>query len=720
MRIRMIMKTHSYYSIFLLVLCLYGQSQAQDWLLDNKAYKAAILDHENQITVENGLIERTFTLMPNAATTSFKNVRSGDAVIRGIKPEAKLTINGVGYNVGGLHGQANYAFLLEKWTDSMTADSADFQFVGWEEKEIVPHVQWKKTRYHHPGSSVWPVPGVHLTLHFASPKTASVSASVIVHYELYDGLPVICKWIEVINSGGTSFVLDDFSSEVLAAVEYATSVDTRNINVPSADIHVETDFAFGSMYADDANDHVVHWLPDPDYLTQVNYQRNNPCLLEVSPTVGPSQRLHPNDTFTSFRTYVLPNDSYDRERQGLEIRRMYRTIAPWTTENPLMMHVRYADWESVKTAIDQAAEVGFEMLILTFGSGFNIENDSPEYLEQMKKYSEYAHSKGLEIGGYSLLASRSIDKETDVKYPLGEKARFGNSPCIGSEWGKEYFQKLYHFYEKSGFSLLEHDGSYPGDICHATHHPGHSGYEDSRWNQYQTISQFYKWCRSQGIYLNIPDWYYLTGGNKCGMGYRETNWSLPREQQVIHTRQNIYDGTWNKIGSMGWMFVPLTEYHGGGAAATIEPLHEHLDHYEKMMVSNLSAGVQACYRGPRLFDTDGTKDMVKENVRWYKEHREVLEGDLIHLRRADGRDLDYWLMVNPTGEEKGALMIFNPTDRTITKEIEVPLYYTGLSEGATIYGASDHDVINKTLSRDYTVDFTVTVEAQGWSTWFIK
>ena len=31
---------------------------------------------------------------------------------------------------------------------------------------------------------------------------------------------------------------------------------------------------------------------------------------------------------------------------------------------------------------------------------------------------------------------------------------------------------------------------------------------------------------------------------------------------------------------MGWMMVPLTEYHGGGAAATIEPLHEHLAHYE--------------------------------------------------------------------------------------------------------------------------------------------
>ena len=48
---------------------------------------------------------------------------------------------------------------------------------------------------------------------------------------------------------------------------------------------------------------------------------------------------------------------------------------------------------------------------------------------------------------------------------------------------------------------------------------------------------------------------------------RSTSRSLPRAQQIIHARQNIFDGTWDKTPSMGWMFVPLVEYHGGGAAA---------------------------------------------------------------------------------------------------------------------------------------------------------
>ena len=204
------------------------------------------------------------------------------------------------------------------------------------------------------------------------------------------------------------------------------------------------------------------------------------------------------------------------------------------------------------------------------------------------------------------------------------------------------------------------------------------------------------------MYLNVPDFYYLSGSNKCGMGYRETNWSLPRAQQVIHTRQNIYDGTWQKTPSMGWMFVPLTEYHGGGEAATIEPLDQHLDHYELMLAGNLGFGVQACYRGPRLYDTEETKALVKKWVDFYKQHREILESDLIHLRRADGRDLDYMLHVNPQLEEKGLLMIFNPLDQTVSKTIKVPLYYTGLTDKASIREKEEDSSVYR-LDRHYNV-----------------
>lgn len=914
----------------------------EDWLIKDPDINAGAFRNEkgNELIISNGIISRTFRLAPNAATVKLDNLVTGESLLRGVKPEANVKINGINYEIGGLKGQPNYAFLKPEWLDEMHASPSAMQFTGFDISEPQAPFEWKRVRPHAKGAE-WPPKGVHLRMDYKLPQPQTLLASddllpsaygrkelyktafkaldkdwkityskaherssfenegktgeiytpqntsvyiekpfnkaakiieatfdtgtdkskaygpgialvwsgktikfymrpggnayddgvpmfglwdgqrenkaaggrqvldmskpwtlriritdetvfcearpqggdwvvveklkpfetlpvavrigktngrgegidareakgelvrmhvmqyasygaldmnrsgglkeedirISVHYELYDGIPVMSKWITVENQGSQAISIDKFTSEIIAAVEYGAAVETRKFNVPKPNIHVETDYAFASFNVEDANHHAVRWEPDPEYQTQVNYLRLTPCLLKVGPEIGPAQMLHKGESFQSFRTFVMPFDSYDRERQGLALRKMYRTLAPWTTENPLMMHARFADWDRVKTAIDQSAEVGFEMVILTFGSGFNIEDDSEEYLAKMKQYADYAKSKGVEIGGYSLLASRRIGNGNDVVMPPGKRPTFGNSPCIHSEWGQQYFKKLYNFYEKTGFALLEHDGSYPGDVCTANHHPGHKGLEDSRWNQYQTIAQFYQWCRANGIYLNVPDYYYMTGSNKCGMGYREVNWSLPRDQQVIHTRQNIYDGAWQKTPSMGWMFVPLTEYHGGGVAATIEPLNEHLNHYRKMMMSNLGGGVQACYRGPRLYDTEETKAMVKASVDWFKKHREVLEGDIIHLRRADGRDLDYWLNVNPNGEEKGLLMVFNPLTRDVTKKLRIPLYYTGLKDKVMV-SVKDGEAKEYTMDRDYDVDIDVRVAA-GSYTWIL-
>jgi hypothetical protein len=201
------------------------------------------------------------------------------------------------------------------------------------------------------------------------------------------------------------------------------------------------------------------------------------------------------------------------------------------------------------------------------------------------------------------------------------------------------------------------------------------------------------------------------------MGYRETNWSLPRERQIILGRQNIYDGTWTKTPSMGWMFVPLVEYHGGGKAATLEPLSEHLDAYAAHLVQNFGAGVQACYRGPRLYDTEETKELVKETVGWYKKYRDILNSDIIHVRRPDGRDWDCILHVNPWLLQKGLAMVFNPTNKTIEKPLTLPLYFTGISDKARIRD-KEGEVITYSLDRNYRVEIPVKLAPKSF-TWFV-
>ncbi|AKP51592.1 hypothetical protein CA2015_2171 [Cyclobacterium amurskyense] len=539
---------------------------------------------------------------------------------------------------------------------------------------------------------------------------------VKIFYELYDGIPLLSKWIEVINNSGQKIVVDRFKSEILALVEAESAVDDKEI-WKKPNLSVETDFRFGGMSPDNLYSSSIAWNSDPAYKTQVNYNMKTPTLLEAYPKLGPMKTLAPGESMKSFRTWELFHDSWDRERIGMAEKRMYRSQAPWATENPIMMHVRNADNASVKKAIDQCAEVGFEMVIMTFGSGFEIENDSPENLGRMKKLADYAHEKGIALGGYSLLASRSIDKENDVVMPEGKKPRFGNSPCLESEWGQEYFKKLYAFYEKTGQDILEHDGSYPGDVCTSHNHPGHSGLDDSQWNQYETIREFYEWCRSKGIFLNVPDHYFMAGSNKTGMGYRETNWSLPRAQQEIIERQNIYDGTWQKTPSMGWMFVPLVEYHGGGKEATIEPLKDHLPHYEQRLANLFGAGVQACYRGPQLYDSPQTKAIVKKWVDFYKEHREVLDSDIVHIRRPDGKDYDGLLHVNPEGKDKGLIMLYNPLEVPVVKTIKVNLYYTGLSEQAILTNQNG-EKLSISLNRDYSISLPINIPAKSQQ-WFV-
>jgi len=690
-----------------------------DWLVKPVTRQAGIFRGScpEELVLDNGLVRRVFRLSPNAATVAIDQLSTGESLVRSVRPEAELVLDGQTLAVGGLTGQPVHNYLLPEWLPELKSDPTAFQFVGFRTNTLQPRFGWHPRQEWMTSVPPWPPPGVELTLRFEAPEGSEDlrGISVEVHHELYDGLPLLAKWFTLHNGSDRPVRLDTFKSEILACVEAASEVEEM-VRPRLPNVHVETDFTTASMSGGSAQRQTVSWLPDPSYGTQVNYLLQTPCLLECSPPLGPARTIAPGRRFESFRTWLLYYDGTDQVRQGLALGQLYRTIAPWVTENPLIFHVRSAQPDAVRAAIDQAAEVGFELVILTFGSGFNMENESLEYLDQVRQLSDYARSRGVAFGGYSLLASRSIGAEDDVINPAtgqpGGFATFGNSPCLGSRWGLDYFRKLYGFFMTTGCAVLEHDGSYPGDVCASTEHPGHEGYEDSRWRQWEIITRFYRWCRARGIYLNVPDWYFLHGSSKTGMGYRETNWSLPRAQQEIIERQNILDGTRFKTPSMGWMFVPLTEYHGGGAAATIEPLHEHRDHYERRLANLLGAGVQACFRGPRLYDTPETRDLVKYWVDWYKEHRAILDADLIPLRRADGRDWDGWLHVNPRLDTPAMAMLYNPLPEAIERTIRLPLYYSGL-EGAAQVKAGDAEWRLATLDVRSRLELVVRIPGRG-------
>ena len=706
-------------------------TSAQDWLVDEITDTTQVTTTpDGNLSIANGLVRRTFTLQPNVACVSLDELTTSTAYLRSVRPEAQVVLDGHAFWVGGLVGQPAHNYLLRSWIPSLKYQPGAFRYQSHTVGQTRPRFGWMKHPEWMSADRPWPVPGKELVFTYRLDEDAIRQAEgaagagslsylkdveVKVHYELYDAMPVFCKWITVENHSGRTVTVDHFKSEILAAMEPESTVDHR-LTWAYPNITLDTDYNFGGMSEDYVFTSSLQWKTDSLYTTQVSSEGATPCLLEVAPKVGPGQQLQPGQVFDSFRVWELLNDSWDRERKALAYRRMMRAIAPWVTENPILMHVRTSDDASVRKAIDQCADVGFEMVIMTFWSGFNAEDESEENLQRMKALADYARSKGIALGGYSLLASRHVDAQNDVVMPEGKSPRFGASPCVESQWGQDYMRKLYNLFEKTGLNVFEHDGSYPGDVCCSTSHPGHRGLADSQWNQFRTVADFYHWCRSRGIYLNVPDLYFLNGTNKVGMGYRENNWSLPRHLQEIIERQNIYDGTWLKTPSMGWMFVPLVEYHGGGKEATIEPLKEHLPHYGQRLANLFGAGVQACYRGPVLYDAPETRDLVKQWVDFYKRHRQVLDGDIIHLRRPDGTDYDAILHVNPQGKEKGLLMVYNPLEEPITRTLHIDLYYTGLQKNAYV---SCQDGKARKMKLDSRGRLTLRVEVPAKSqTWF--
>jgi hypothetical protein len=700
-----------------------GSIKKQDWLINSSGKNAGIYrsTDSKDIILSNGLVKRSFRLQPNLACMDFSNLSNNQQLIRAVSPEAKLTIDGKTYNVGGLHGQKQKAYLLYSWLDGLTANSSDFIYKSYNITPIVPHVNWKPAANEWAANTKQPT-GKMLTFSFESSLPALKGVIVHINYELYDGAPLICKWLRIENNGKETIKLNKVINEVIAAHEEESTVDGNPIEMKRPHgIYIESNYAFNNSMNARLSDQTTHWNTDSTYTSQVNYNYKTPCLLEVYPPVGPGIELAPGNTFKSIRTNELLLDSYDRDRNGLAQRMMYRKIAPWSTENPIFMHLISIDPKVVKKAVDQCAETGYEAIILSFASGFEMEDLSAENISKIKDLVDYAHSRGIMMGGYSLFSSRRINDEEDIIDPKTGKAdvhaQFGHAPCLGSNWGLAYLGKIKEFIKKTGLDIFENDGPYPGDVCASVKHPGHKGLDDSQWAQMELQKGLYRWCNENGVYVNAPDWYFLDGTNKIALGYREVNFSLPREQQVILNRQNIYDGTWEKTPAMSWGFVPLTQYQGGGAAATLEPLSEHLDSYEQLMMQYYGAGIQACYRGPRLYDTEETKKLVIKVINWYKKYRTILNSDVIHLRRADGRDWDGILHVNTNSKEKGLAMLYNPTIEKITQKIVLPLYYTGLTSKANIREKEGKST-SYNIDKNNNVTYEVTIPANGY-TWLV-
>lgn len=244
--------------------------------------------------------------------------------------------------------------------------------------------------------------------------------------------------------------------------------------------------------------------------------------------------------FSSFHVLELVTDSVDPERVGLSRHRMTRLLVPQTQENPIFMHGTKADPAEFRQEIDQIVEVGFEMFLYSFGSGFHLESWNPKYLAQIKSDIAYAHSKGIEVGGYDLICLERghVGNQWDIIDPNTKKP--GPHACFLSGWLGKLSQLVFNFINDTGLSGIETDGPYGGSECASTTHDHHTGLLDSVYQQTKAQGEFYSKLREMNVYIHQPDNFFYQGGSKTGMGYNENQYSLPRWQDLSVSRQTIY------------------------------------------------------------------------------------------------------------------------------------------------------------------------------------
>ncbi len=129
-----------------------------------------------------------------------------------MKPEATIELDGTRFPIGGLTGQQEHAYLQPEWLETMTTDPSAFQYAGYTTGAPTERFAWKRVRYYN-RNLAWPPHGVSLTINFRPPdaiRDKYPNLIVSVHYELYDGIPALCKWLSVQNGTNVPITIKSF------------------------------------------------------------------------------------------------------------------------------------------------------------------------------------------------------------------------------------------------------------------------------------------------------------------------------------------------------------------------------------------------------------------------------------------------------------------------------------------------------------------------------
>lgn len=606
----------------------------QYWVLNGQDYGSKMEETAKSYVFSNGLIRREIAKQ-SSQTLSFQNLQSGVQLIDTPYADFAVSVN------GKVHSAAAYTLVRAKEvpcaerialhkTDTMTTDG------------------------------VYPPPGKALLLHYAAEGLPAVT----VRYEIYDGMPVLMKRLTVQNSGKESITIDNIAVDVL---KISNRRDTLFVD---SDYDSTTDFL-----GLDLEKYAKH------------YARYRYDTLEVAPQQRMNVKLAPGDTLDSIASFELLFGTKYYEQRLIEVKEMYRRIAPWCTDTVTFFHLISNSPRAIRKAVDQCREIGIEMIIQSFGSGVNMESGSARYLNRIKKAYDYGHSKGIRMGAYTLAYVknyRPVKGDEALNHDASHICR-----CLATDWSKQYMKKVLRFIDRTGADAVEIDGPYGMLMCAGGKTHNHDDFTDSQYKQWKAaVSDWYREIKKRGVYINAPDWHFLNGTNRTGVGYEEIAFSEHRNEQLVTSRIYYYKGTFSKNPSQCWGFLPLNVYHGGGKDAQFFPTAQNAFAFDWALAQITASGVWPMIRGRKVYDSETGKKIFVKWTSIYKKYRKVLNGITVHFMppRIDTANpsrttcMDAIMNQLPHGDVRGFVMFFNQTDRECTQEVLLPVYYTGLSD----------------------------------------
>lgn len=296
--------------------------QDKDWLIRPVADSCRLYVQKSEdgltsvFQMNNRLVARSFYVSEGIACVSYKNLSNGAEYLRAIKPEARVRIDSVWYEVGGLTGQPEAPYLLDSWYPDLKAPALAFEL-----KHVKTGAPLKRYPWQSKNNSVaadWPPKGlrVEMTYRPTADMPGVKDIGVKVNYGIYQGIPVIAKEMEVINHGEKEVCVNEVECEVLA-------VNQDQVQR----IHVESDFSFALVNADMRGSALMHyagdpklyhvgasttkWRVDPEYNTWathnqaedafLGFQHRN--LLVSTLPMGPETRVGKDTPFKLFITF---------------------------------------------------------------------------------------------------------------------------------------------------------------------------------------------------------------------------------------------------------------------------------------------------------------------------------------------------------------------------------------------------------------------------------